>query len=86
MRGYDVILTARRQDRLEALARELTERHGVSAHVVVEDLADPHATERLVGVLAARGLASTSWSTTPVSASLAAMRAPPGSSSAIFCR
>ena len=56
-RGYDVIVTARRQDRLEALARDVIERHGIRAHVVVEDLADPQGSERLVGVLAARGLA-----------------------------
>ena len=56
-RGYDVILTARRQERLDEVARELTERHRVHAHVVVEDLADPAAPARLVGVLAARGLA-----------------------------
>lgn len=56
-RGYDLIVTARRQDRLEALARDVTERHGIRAHVVVEDLADPQGSERLARVLAARGLA-----------------------------
>jgi uncharacterized protein len=56
-RGYDVILTARRQERLDAVARELTERHRVHAHVVVEDLAQPSAPARLAEVLAARGLA-----------------------------
>jgi short-subunit dehydrogenase len=55
-RGHHVILTARRRERLEELARELTQTHGVQSHVVVEDLADPHATERLIGVLATRGL------------------------------
>ena len=56
-RGYDVALTARRRDRLETLARELGEAHGIDARSFCEDLADPRAAERLVGRLAAEGLA-----------------------------
>jgi short-subunit dehydrogenase len=42
--GHNVILTARRQDRLAALAAEL----GPTARVIVEDLADPAAPARLL--------------------------------------
>lgn len=55
-RGANVILTARRRERLEELARLLREAHRIQAHVIAEDLADPKAPERLVGVLASRNL------------------------------
>jgi short-subunit dehydrogenase len=41
------VLVARRRERLEELARELTERHGVTAHPVAEDLSDPGAAARI---------------------------------------
>lgn len=50
-RGYRLILTARRRDRLDALAADLTRRHGVPAAVVAEDLAQPGAAARIVGAL-----------------------------------
>lgn len=46
--GHDLILTARRQDRLEMLASELQARYGTDAVVIAEDLSDPSAPERLV--------------------------------------
>jgi len=55
-RGYAVVLTARRRDRLEALAQGLADRHGVKAHIIVEDLADPAAPARLADALAAQSL------------------------------
>lgn len=55
-RRCDVVLTARRQERLEELARSLSQTYDVQAHVMVQDLIDPKATERLVGDLAARNL------------------------------
>ena len=47
-RGWSLVLTARREERLQALARELTSRHAVEARVVVADLADPAAVPLLV--------------------------------------
>ena len=38
-RGHDLVLVARREDRLRELARIVGERHGVEARVVVADLA-----------------------------------------------
>jgi short-subunit dehydrogenase len=39
--GHDVVLVARRRDRLEALAGQLQQAHGTRAHVVEADLASP---------------------------------------------
>jgi short-subunit dehydrogenase len=47
-RGFDLVITARRLERLERLARALTGAHGVRALPLAEDLADPEAPERLV--------------------------------------
>lgn len=54
--GFDLILTARRADRLEAIAHELQGRHGISAHVLPADLADRESPARLVDEIVARGL------------------------------
>lgn len=53
--GSDLVLVARREDRLRALADELATL-GATAHVLPTDLADPAAPARLVGQLAERGL------------------------------
>jgi|tagenome__1003787_1003787.scaffolds.fasta_scaffold20954297_3 short-subunit dehydrogenase len=54
-RGHDVLLVARRRDRLEALAEELTA-GGVVAGALACDLSDRAARERLVATVADRGL------------------------------
>ncbi|RDS86360.1 SDR family NAD(P)-dependent oxidoreductase [Dyella psychrodurans] len=54
--GHDVVLTARRTDRLESLAAELRASHGIQATVLTSDLADPHAAEQLCATLDQRGL------------------------------
>ena len=55
-KGYTVVLTARRADRLEALAAELTRNYGVAAQTIVADLAQRDASQQIVDALASRGL------------------------------
>jgi short-subunit dehydrogenase len=55
--GHDVVLVARRADRLEALAGQLQKAHDVAAHVIAADLGDPAAPQRLYDEVARRGLA-----------------------------
>jgi short-subunit dehydrogenase len=55
-KGYALVLTARRGDRLDALAAELQRKHGVATHTIVADLAEPQASEGIVSALASRGL------------------------------
>lgn len=54
--GFNLILTARREDRLTQVATELSAKHRVQAHVIPADLADPAAPERLVDEITKRGL------------------------------
>src|ERR1700749_2843892 len=46
-RGYDLLLIARREDRLSALASELAETHHVSTDVMAADLIDDAGRERV---------------------------------------
>ncbi|MDG4752579.1 SDR family oxidoreductase [Micromonospora sp. WMMD718] len=54
--GRDVVLVARSGDRLAALAERLTTAHGVQAHVLVQNLAEPDAARRVADRLAAQGV------------------------------
>jgi uncharacterized protein len=51
--GYDLLLVARRKDRLEQLARTLAEKHGVRAEAFPADLCDPQGLKTLEDRLAA---------------------------------
>ena len=55
-RGYTLVLTARRGDRLEELATTLKQRHGVETHTVVADLAEPDASGKIAAELQRRQL------------------------------
>jgi short-subunit dehydrogenase len=54
-RGYDLVLTARRGDRLQALADELDQAHDVQSRVVVQDLSEVGASEAILNAIAATG-------------------------------
>jgi short-subunit dehydrogenase len=58
-KGTHLILTARRRDRLEALAAELSSKHTVQVTVIENDLNTHDGADRLVEELAARGLSPT---------------------------
>src|SRR3954447_18858330 len=55
-RGHNVVLVARRADRLEALATELDEAHGVRAEALAADLTDPDAIAALPDRITPLGL------------------------------
>ncbi len=55
-RGHDVVLVARRADRLEALADSVAQEHGIRAFPMPADLAAPDGPERLLAALAEREL------------------------------
>ncbi|MCA8891879.1 MAG: SDR family oxidoreductase [Hyphomonas sp.] len=53
--GWDVALTARRADRLDALAAELREKYKVTAIVIAEDLAKKSAPAKILAALEEQG-------------------------------
>ncbi|WP_372791365.1 SDR family NAD(P)-dependent oxidoreductase [Paraconexibacter sp.] len=55
-RGHNLVLVARREDRLTAIAAELAAQHGVRADVLACDLADPAARDALPARVADLGL------------------------------
>jgi short-subunit dehydrogenase len=52
--GVDLVLTARRRERLEEVARKIEKASGVQVEVIADDLADPAAPERIVRGLGPR--------------------------------
>ena len=52
--GCDLVLTARRQDRLQQIAAELSQNFQIKAHVIALDLADPAAPANLESQLQER--------------------------------
>jgi short-subunit dehydrogenase len=55
-RGHDLVVVARREERLVALRKELSERHGVRTKVIVEDLSHAAAPRRILDELRASNL------------------------------
>lgn len=54
--GSDLVLVARREDRLRALADELATTHGIEARVVPQDLSQPGSAAALVERLSSDGI------------------------------
>jgi len=54
-RGHDLILVARREQRLRSLADELTSEHEIGAEVIACDLSEADERERLHSAIAERG-------------------------------
>jgi uncharacterized protein len=54
--GTNLVLTARRKDRLEKLARELSAAHAIKTEVFAVDLAEPNAPEKIFAFTRERGL------------------------------
>ncbi|RUR00985.1 SDR family NAD(P)-dependent oxidoreductase [Labedella endophytica] len=54
-RGSDLVLVARREDRLRALAAELEQAHGVTVTAIAQDLGSPSAGTDLASAIAAAG-------------------------------
>jgi len=55
-KGYALVLTARRGDRLEALAAELTKAHGVATYTIAADLGEVDASQKIADELVSRRL------------------------------
>ncbi len=55
-RGYDLVLTARREAELIALGQELTRQNAIVCHIVPADLADPAEPRRLFQETVEKGL------------------------------
>lgn len=49
--GFDLIITARRKDRLESLASELEQKHGINVDIIPGDLSQPEFMEELASSL-----------------------------------
>jgi uncharacterized protein len=54
--GHDLVLVARRKDKLDELAAELAKAHGVAATVMASDLTDPAAPAALAEKVRAAGI------------------------------
>jgi hypothetical protein len=56
-KGWNVVLTARRLERLEALAAALSSKHQIAATPIAGDLAYPEGVKKLAAAISAHGLA-----------------------------
>jgi len=55
-KGYNLVLVARRQEKLQALSEELEKQHGVTCHIVCADLVSPAAPVELFAATQQKGL------------------------------
>lgn len=55
--GHDVVLVARRKEKLDELAEELGAQHDITAHVIASDLGDPDAPQAIHDQVADQGIA-----------------------------
>jgi short-subunit dehydrogenase len=53
--GWDIALTARREDRLTALASELEEKYGVHTISIAQDLARANSADKIIAALSVQG-------------------------------
>ena len=54
--GWDLVLTARREDRLEEIGRDLETRCGIQVRSITADLSDPNAPQQIFDSLQANGV------------------------------
>lgn len=54
--GFDVVLVARREDKLNEIAQEIKAQHGQLAHVIAADLADPDSPQAIYDATKDRSL------------------------------
>ena len=55
-KGYHLVLTARRTERLEAIAQELAQAHGIQTKVISADLASPYASHDIAKAIEEAGI------------------------------
>jgi short-subunit dehydrogenase len=55
--GHNLVLVARNEEALRALAAELEQKHGIKAHVLAKDLADQASAQQIHDELSNRGIA-----------------------------
>lgn len=55
--GGDLVIVARRRDRLDAIKAELEKAHGITVHVLAQDLTQADAPRRIFDELQSRGVA-----------------------------
>ena len=55
-KGYDLLLVARREERLQALAQSLTAQHGIRCAIYAADLTDPKAPAAIIAYAQQQGM------------------------------
>jgi NAD(P)-dependent dehydrogenase (short-subunit alcohol dehydrogenase family) len=69
-KGYDLVVVARREDRLVEIKKLVAERYGVRAMVIAEDLSHAAAPRRIADIVRASNSTSDGWIVGPSHASL----------------